>query len=95
MDLYCTVCGEPWDVDTLHDIDGASYSDKRRRFQVEGCAALGTAHALLEDGERPFRALASEALFDVLGDDVDGVASELADAEYFGLLDEAEGGPNG
>jgi hypothetical protein len=32
--------------------------------------------------ERPFRAQLAEALQDALGDDIDGLAAEMEDAEY-------------
>jgi hypothetical protein len=84
VDVYCPVCGEPWDLDTLHEIDAPSYQAKRKRFQREGCGALETAHNEPADG---LRASASAALFDVLGDDVDGIAATLEDADAAGWFD--------
>lgn len=55
MDIYCKRCGEPWDMDTLHDeID----------YRCDGRTPEG----------------------DAFGDDLDGVASDLMDAEAMGLF---------
>ena len=84
MDIYCPKCGEPWDMDSLHDMveDGlaSSYQDARKKFSVNGCKALGTSHGSADVEVRGLRASdASAALFDVLGDDVDGIAAMMED----------------
>jgi hypothetical protein len=40
MDIYCPVCGEPWDHDSLHDVAGERYGipfylneDDRRNYR--------------------------------------------------------------
>ena len=53
-------------------------------FYRRGCAALGEPQCEATDS---LRAQASAALRDILGDDTDGIASELADGEYFGWFD--------
>ncbi len=76
MDLYCKRCGEPWDFDYVqHEME----SNERQRFHAgKGCpSCYGKAV-----GKRPFRAMIAEALGDVLGDDLDGLAAEMEDAEY-------------
>ncbi len=40
-DIYCPRCGEPWDMDMLHEApDGATYDEARRRFTSEGCGVF-------------------------------------------------------
>ena len=87
MDIYCTKCGEPWDVDSLHDAvdEGRAFDwpEARERFTFEGCSLFGAKCATTPDTAR---AMASAALMEVMGDDIDGVASMLEDAEWFGMF---------
>lgn len=92
MDLYCPKCAEPWEVETLHEM--ADYTDSptpitfheaNARFQREGCEAFGCPHNTETMGS--FRAQAAGVLSDLLGDDVDGIASMLEDAEFIGMFD--------
>lgn len=39
MDIHCNKCGEPWETDCLHDIDG-SYDDALKLFKQLGCGAF-------------------------------------------------------
>jgi len=78
MDIRCTTCGEPWDVFTLAD-EGVS----PKRFAAEGCKAFGSRHGGAIDDEKLM--LITEMTY-LLGDDVDGLAAELEDAEYLGFL---------
>jgi len=91
MDIYCNRCGEPWDVDTFHDVAddlGVSFDAALARFYADGCAGTGWVKRcdVAPDGPARVRASVSGMLAEVLGDDVDGIASELADAEFFGWL---------
>jgi hypothetical protein len=91
MDLYCPVCAEPIDFDELHYMgdytDGVDvpFAVARERFARIGCEAFGQSHN--RDGVGSFRAEASSMLFDLLGDDVDGVAAMMEDAEYMGMFE--------
>lgn len=85
MDIRCPKCGEPWDLDSLHDAveDGQAtdYRDAQAKFRREGCGLWGV------NCERDDRAATIVgALMDLAGDDFDGFASDLEDAEFFGLL---------
>ena len=73
MDMFCPRCGEPWDVASLYeDMSKEDAQDLRRG---KGCpCCFGR-----ELTDRPFRAEASGMLMDILGDDLDGVASMLED----------------
>lgn len=63
------------------------FNEVRQEFRRIGCAAMdgGTKPTCGEDNS--LRSLASATLVDVLGDDIDGVASLLDDFEYGGMLD--------
>jgi hypothetical protein len=77
MDIYCQRCGEPWDAYGARHGD-MTPEEKERFFKGEDCPAC---HGK-EVKKRPFRAQATAVLSDLLGDDIDGLAAELEDAEY-------------
>lgn len=82
MDIRCRKCAEPIDMDELHDIaidTGTTFHEVQRSFVQYGCVALGMVCNTQADTEL---AAISGALFDMLGDDIDGVASMLEDWEY-------------
>lgn len=96
MDLYCPKCGEPWDNDCLHEEaedSGRTYQEVSRDFASHGCAALSNAYGagVADDCKasrgNARRAEISAVAFDLMGDDTDGVASMMDDAEMFGLFD--------
>lgn len=93
MDIRCLKCLEPWDLDTLHEAvaEGGfmTFDEARKAFQSKGC---GVAFAVL--GQSPCTPSKNEAARSIVaelallsGDDIDGFASDLEDAEYLGLLD--------
>lgn len=80
MDVYCPKanCGEPVDMDYFHDVAadlGSDYTTVMRDFQKRGCEALGEQHTE-RDTDAGFYA---EALYDLLGDDMDGAAAMMED----------------
>jgi hypothetical protein len=84
-DVMCPKCGEPWEIDTLHEAakdQGHTFSEILGGFRRRGCVVLsGFGFGLVKcnpNGDSRRAGLAS-ALFDILGDDVDGVAAELED----------------
>lgn len=100
MDIYCGKCGEPWDMDEIHDeidnrCDGRTpdgdayrelYDTVKADFFARGCAAFTfAADACVGAGDANRAAIAS-VLYDAFGDDLDGVASDLADAEWLGVI---------
>lgn len=40
MDIQCRFCGEPWDHDTLHDVEDMSYDQAGKAFAKYGCNAM-------------------------------------------------------
>lgn len=84
MDIICPRCGEPWEIDSLHDYaeeTGTTFAAVSKTFRVKGC---GTALAEWQGGpcERTEGSEVRSALADLLGDDIDGYASLCED---FGL----------
>lgn len=78
MDIKCPHCGEPWDIDTFHEVaeeQGTSFSVVRKDFYKNGCQALDTSHGDMgyENGSVIL------ALQDMLGDDVDALAVMIED----------------
>ena len=89
MDILCPKCAEPWDMDTLHEVaeeEGTTYEAVSARFRTEGCKALGTSHNVIsadndpeEADRRQLGAMVADAMYDALGDDLDGAAAMLED----------------
>lgn len=79
MDIYCKVCGEPWDHDELHEmyVDGRKvpYMEAWRRFKKMGCRAFGSSHGDQVDKEA---AEMASVLYGV-GDDPDAAAAFFED----------------
>lgn len=79
MDVYCKRCGEPWD---LFEISSEFSSEERDKFwKGEGCPCCFNK----EIKKRPTRAKMTEMLQEILGDDIDGIAAELEDMEFFNV----------
>lgn len=127
MDIYCRTCGEPWDMDTLHDeiseriaagdlaplpdrgpdfhgeqyqtyrkVYDGYYDTVRNEFYSKGCKALhrftGGSASWCQPKPKPAdgrltRAEGMSVLIDLLGDDLDGIASMMEDAEYLGMVE--------
>ena len=80
MDSYCTVCGEPWDVNyLLHDVtdpQAEGFTFGRHRLVVLACPCCKKKPRT--KSRRQFRDCVN-VLAEVLGDDVDGFAAEMED----------------
>jgi hypothetical protein len=77
MDLYCPKCGEPCD---FHEFDTPQ---ERKRFTAgEGCGIWGYTCAPASDQGKD-RAAAAGILSDLMGDDLDGIASMGEDIERY------------
>ncbi|RMD67338.1 hypothetical protein D6833_00310 [Candidatus Parcubacteria bacterium] len=77
MDLYCMVCGEPWDVCYVQ-------SDFTPQEKADFHAGLGcpSCEGKRPEGGTPFRSQLAAVAADLLGDDVDGIAAMMEDAEW-------------
>ena len=40
FDIYCAHCGEPWEQDMLHDVEGMDYMQAAGAFVVQGCTVF-------------------------------------------------------
>jgi hypothetical protein len=76
MDILCSNCGEPWDLDTvLHD-DPDEF--KRRGCLISACPSCRGKHVQMTvEREEFLRDVA--ALAQICGSDIDGFASMLED----------------
>jgi hypothetical protein len=89
MDLYCARCGEPVDNDEFHDRAeevGSTYREVSRDFRSRGCAAIGArCSEPSTEVDRSYgltRQAAAGAMYDLLGDDMDGAAAMLDDLGF-------------
>ena len=86
MDIYCKRCGEPWDIDYFHDVaddTGSTFDTVREAFYRDGCKALGETRC---EASPSMRGDIAALAYELMGDDVDGAAAMLDDAEYMGLF---------
>lgn len=111
MDIYCSICAEPWDMDSIHEeidlrkSDGRMpatsnqaeydplYSQIRNEFATKGCRAFTFGYSDGNDWCKPsndpkaqFRAELASAMYDLMGDDLDGVASMMDDYDMMGMI---------
>jgi hypothetical protein len=78
MDLVCTQCGEPWDLDyVLHDEPEGFTRQGAAIVSCPCCKERG--HGKELDAEARERLSAARERGELLGDDVDGYAAELED----------------
>ena len=77
MDVYCKRCGEPWDLYGVNHGGDMTGEERRHFWDGEGCPSCYGKPV----EKRPFRAELQEALEGILGDDHDGLAAEMEDAE--------------
>ncbi len=76
MDVYCPRCGEPYEL--LGITDDFTQEERSSFWDGKGCPCCKGKTV----ESKPFRAEATAVLRDILGDDIDGIASELDDMEY-------------
>lgn len=122
MDIRCPKCGEPWEMDSIHNAveekypkprpwmvpnndlpDGVYelkfdetiynkyFAEVRKDFMLRGCVALGGSATWCKEAQEDFRSQGgsdiARAIYDIMGDDIDGVASAFEDAEALGLFE--------
>lgn len=88
MDIFCQHCDEPWEVCYVgHDMDIDGQKGDAERFKKgEGCPTCewGTKGPATNS----MRSMAMDALSDLLGDDIDGIASMLDDPDIAYIIDD-------
>lgn len=82
MDIRCPKCGEPWEIDSLHEVDGMTFAQARKKFYKVGCEVFDSSHGYDDSNASLIAQMGQE----LMGDDVDGLASMMDDAEFFGLI---------
>jgi hypothetical protein len=78
MDLHCTTCGEPYDIECLREPDeyGITVEDSRI-VKCSGCEwHRARGFPLKREAE------VASAMHDILGDDIDGIASMMEDMGF-------------
>lgn len=79
MDIPCTICGEPFDMDELHYIaeeTNTTHDQVREQFYRDGCRiVMGSATRCTPTGNSSARF----ELADILGSDIDGYAAMTED----------------
>jgi len=76
MDVYCQRCGEPYDVCSLTD---DMNEQERQDFKKGVCCPCCKEKEITE---RPQRAIIASEMAALLGDDIDGLASMMDDAQF-------------
>jgi len=85
-DVRCLNCGEPWDAYYLrHDCEGEEegFEFGSSVLIVKRCPCCPRRHSILRDQLARKREKELELIHDLLGDDEDGLQTELED--YFGM----------
>jgi hypothetical protein len=94
MDIYCQRCDEPWEVYYVeHDMDiedagkGRNGMTPKEMFKAGvGCPCCDWGNKAPE--KQSLRGQAMSLMSEMLGDDVDGMASMMDDFEYMGYFNE-------
>ena len=82
MDIYCPKCGEPTDMDELHEVPGATFEQAAQDFRQKGCAVFD--EKCSGSASRARAELARTAM--ALSDHPDDWATDLADLEEMGFF---------
>ena len=100
MDLFCQKCLEPWDACYIGsgDFDADCKEDgieqvnnmlPSKAFNTGiGCPSCNWGKSKNANKENTLKSQAMSLMSDILGDDIDGVASMMDDFEYLGMFDE-------
>lgn len=98
MELTCPRCGDTYDNDEIHEEvseraligETTTYAEVAAEFRTEGCGiALRELYGSTGPCERvrSMRTEAASALAELLGDDMDGYAAMMEDADMLGIFD--------
>ena len=91
MDLYCQKCDEPWEAYYIgscidqeeKEIDGMKPSEAF--LAGIGCPACKWGKNAPK--QQTIKGMAMATMAEILGDDIDGMASMMDEFEYMGMLD--------
>ena len=76
MDVVCTKCGEPWDLD--HVLHEEPENFDRQGALIKSCPCCQGEQVKLSKEEKERLAIIQEIAW-IFGDDIDGFAAELED----------------
>lgn len=76
MDVYCTRCGEPWDIFTVEQDEPESFG--RCKGVITSCPCCQDKKVQLSKEQKEQLAAIREVSM-LFGDDLDGLAAELQD----------------
>ena len=77
MDIYCYVCGEPWDMGSLNE--DMSPKEKADFLKGEGCPCCKGKKPADMNRRTAERIQAQTVISEIMGDDIDGIASSMSD----------------
>lgn len=77
MDLVCTTCGEPWDMDYVLHEEPESF--ERVGGNITHCPCCETTSQEDISPQQREKLEIIENLAELLGDDIDGLAAEIED----------------
>ena len=84
MDIRCTNCGEPWDVDhVLHEAEPEDFD--RQGGLITRCPCCEENQRTPRPAKERSRLAAIAAVAPLFGDDLDGLAAFLEDVEILDL----------
>lgn len=87
MDINCPKCAEPIDNEEFHyvaEAEGITYNEVVRGFRKIGCPMVNM--QCNEETLGSFKSQAASAMFELMGDDADGVSAMMDDFEYMGMI---------
>jgi hypothetical protein len=84
MDIICTCCGEPWDVDYVLHEEPQGFD--RHGSLISACPCCRGVPEHLTDDNREYLSKV-KLVAEMNGDDIDGCAAMLDDFRFVGLLD--------
>lgn len=97
MDIKCRICGEPWDMECIHDQISEEYPDEPWRLYGEYNQELYDGYysdmrkRFIKEGCKAFGANCNpstkanpewQVAYELMGDDLDGVASIMEDMGF-------------
>lgn len=78
MDLYCTTCGEPHEIESLQEPEEYGLTVKGHMIVACGSCEFHRKHGTIDTGT----AKTAASMHEILGDDIDGIASMMEDMGY-------------
>jgi hypothetical protein len=85
MDLYCGNCAEPWEL--FYVTEELTEEENVKFRNGTWCQSCEGKPKELSKGNK-MRTEVSKMLGDMLGDDIDGIASDMDDFEYMGIFED-------